>query len=307
MTWIYCLLIAVSAYVIFIAAPALVAYRSVFCRKTGVPFVDRDLKNSCLAPYEKRIAADFDFFRRHEKESVSICADDGVKLVGSYYSEGNRRLAICIHGYNSTPLNCFASLGRFLLSAGYDVLMPDQRAHGESGGKHSTLGLTEQYDVLSWIGWADGLAEVEEVILVGVSMGCASVAYASDKIRSPKVKGMILDCGFASPYEQIKTDCQARHVPYPLILPLIRDHAKRRLKIDISQQVGTSLEHTAIPALFMHGGKDTTVDLRVTEEHYRRCSSKKEFYFAENGFHANAFMTGGKEAEAAVSSFLASI
>lgn len=305
MILIYIALIVAGLYVIFILGPALVAFKMVFCRKSGTSFEERNLKGTYLEPYEKRIREDFRFFRELQSERITICAMDGIELVGDYYNSGHRKLAICMHGYNATPLNCFASIGKCLINAGYDVLLTQERAHGESGGRRSTLGMLEQYDVVAWTNWADTVSAVDEVVLIGVSMGCASVAYASDKISSPKVRAMILDCGFSSPYDQITFDCRTRHLPAKLLMPIIAGCAKRFLKIDITRPVGNSLEKTKIPALFMHGSNDATVPSHVSEVNFSRCVSRKELYIVDGADHAVAFIAGGKAAEDKVLTFLA--
>lgn len=304
MKFLICLGIIAAAYIVFVLAPAIVSYKSVFCRRKATPLEEKPISKTHFAPFEKQVSEDISFMRGFKSSKVTIEAFDGEKLVGNYYSAGKEKLAVCFHGYNSTPLNNFASTARFLIENGYDVLLISQRGHGESGGKCSTLGILEQKDVIFWSRWACEKSEIKQVFLIGVSMGCASVAYASDEITDEKVKGLILDCGFASPYSQIKNDCRKRYVPYWAMLPLIVKFAKRQFGIDIKETVSLSLQKTRIPCLFVHGNMDETVSLDVTKQNFECCAAPKELFIAENGYHATAFVSGGEKSKKVLMAFL---
>ncbi|MDO4815105.1 MAG: alpha/beta hydrolase [Bacillota bacterium] len=304
MTFVNCLLAAAGIYVLLVLAPSAVLYKVVFRRKNGIMFTDRDLSKTYLSGCADKMCEDIEHFRKLEYEPVSVTVPDGTELKGHYYSLGGDKLAICFHGYGSTTLNCFATMGRFLRSRGYDLLMPVERGHGESGGKCSTLGVLEQYDVKKWVEWACERDGIEKIVVAGVSMGCVAAAYASDAICGGKVKALILDCGYTSPYNQVIQDCKKRHLPYRLMMPVISTCAKIFDGLELKEPVWTHLERTTIPALFIHGGGDETVPLKETKINYEHCASPKRLYIAPEANHANAFLTGGKEAENAMKEFL---
>lgn len=304
MTFVCCLLVLAGLYVLFIAVPGVILYKVIFRRKNGIMFTDRDLSKTYLSSCADRIAEDTEWFRKLECESVSVKARDGAVLKGSYYSAGQGKLALCFHGYGSTTLNCFSTMGRFLLAQGYDLLLTEERGHGESGGKCSTLGVLEQYDVADWAEWACRRDGIEKIVVAGVSMGCAAVAYASDVMDAEKVRGLILDCGYTSPRSQIINDCKKRHIPHRLMMPVITVCAKAFDGLELQEPVWAHLERTSIPALFIHGGRDETVPLKETEENYAHCASEKTLFVAEKAYHANAFLAGGRDAENAMKSFL---
>lgn len=303
----YSLLAILALYVVFVAAPTLVVCLSVFCKKQGIPLTERDLSATYYAPYVPRLRQEADWFESLPCRRVTACAFDGATLEADYYAAGSSKLVICMHGYGSTPLNAYSVMGHFLMDRGYDLLFVYQRGHGISGGKRSTMGILEQEDVLSWANWACGRPELDTVILAGQSMGCAAVSYASDRLQNPKIKGMILDCGFLSPYSQMRRTCLERHLPPKLMMSHVRFFAKHLLGIDITHTVTDSLRRTSIPALFMHGAEDRAVPLTEVQETFDACASPKQLYVAPSGRHACAFLMGGAEAEAAVATFLNSI
>ena len=303
----YGLLLAIVLYVVFLAAPTLVVCLTVFGKKQGIPLTERDLRDTYYAPYLPKIHEDFAWFREQECQRVTIRAFDGAQLVGDYYPTQGRKLVICMHGYSSTPLNGFSAMGRFLMEMGYDLLLVHQRGHGVSGGNRSTMGILEQEDVLSWSQWACDRAETETVVFAGLSMGCAAVAYASDRLLHPKIKGMILDCGFTSPYNQMWRTCLERHLPPRLMMAHVWFFTKLLFRMDITRSTTENLSRTRIPALFIHGREDKAVPVSEVEENYRSCASEKQLYIAENARHACAFLAGGEEAGRTVRAFLNSI
>lgn len=306
MTIVYCLLILCGLYIILLLAPAIVMYKTVYCRKSAEEFDEKDLRGTAYEAYENRIKDDFSFIRRLTPERVTVKAYDGIKLTGYYYSSGSERLALCVHGYNTTALNCYAPMGRFFMERGYDVLLIHERGHGESEGKMSTLGIKEQFDVQTWTEWACARDGIHTVVIAGVSMGCTALSYASDAICDPKVKAMVLDCGYTSPYDQMVHDLKERHLPDRLLMPHLCALAERDIAEDLSENVRDSLAHTSIPALFMHGTADTTVPPEVSEGSFAVCASPKQLYIVPDAAHACSFLQGGEEAKAVLAEFLKS-
>lgn len=65
-------------------------------------------------------------------------------------------------------------MGRLFLRQGYRILLPDSRAHGESGGSVATYGLREGDDIHRWVDWLYGKGATC-VNGFGESMGAALV------------------------------------------------------------------------------------------------------------------------------------
>ena len=67
------------------------------------------------------------------------------------------------------------------LSHGFTVLIPDSRAHGESGGDFSTYGLKESDDVHRWFDWLVIQQHSKCIFGMGESMGAAILLQALEK------------------------------------------------------------------------------------------------------------------------------
>jgi hypothetical protein len=82
---------------------------------------------------------------------VHIQAGDGAQLKAWYIHPGdsNGASVILFHGVNDNREGV-AGYGGMFLHDGYSVLLPDSRAHGESGGDIATYGIRERQDVHLW-------------------------------------------------------------------------------------------------------------------------------------------------------------
>ena len=140
-------------------------------------------------------------------EDVWIRSEDSLKLHGTYFQgAGNveekkcKKAVICFHGYTSQGLADYGSISNYYLKRGYNVLLVDQRSHGQSEGKYIGFGCKDRYDAYRWIEWVIGQeGENVQILLHGNSMGGATVLMASGLDLPQQVKGIIADCPFTSP------------------------------------------------------------------------------------------------------------
>ena len=141
-----------------------------------------------------------------EYEKVSVESFDGHRLIGRYYEVSkDAPLCICVHGYRGTPARDFSGGARMLMEMGYNVLMPEQRATGESEGRAITFGMKEHKDCKTWIDYAiRRFGTGVKICLVGVSMGATTVLMSAVDGLPENVKGIAADCPFDSPVDIIK-------------------------------------------------------------------------------------------------------
>lgn len=299
------LLILFALFLIFCFGPALVAVIMVFRRGTQLD-LDAACSSEQFAPYADLLCSGSAALQAYSHEKVAISAPDGLRLCADYYDLHAEKTVIFAHGYRSSPMVNFAAQGAAFAARGWNVLMIRQRAHGESEGMRCYLGLKEQYDLLAWADWAAHRSGIRELVLYGMSMGAVAVAYASDKLDENVVRGVVIDCGFTSPYNQIKQDCIKRHVPWRLMMPLVRALAFLCYRIDIAKPVTSSLSRTKIPAFFLHGTADATVPYKQGLANYEACASVKAMFTADGAGHTESFLLKREEAENALFTFLSS-
>ena len=293
--WIF--LGVLAFYVLFSLIPTLFGYHFVFKRKIKVPFEKIDLPRTHLAPFAGRITDAFHFLQGCPQRQLTAESFDGLRLVGTFYDAGSENTVLFFHGFYTSAMTNFASQGRFFFENGYNLLFADQRAHGESGGDHVTLGILESEDVFSWIAALKEKTGTRRVLPYGTSMGAVTVAYASDRLDPADTPCMILDCGYSSPYDQLRSEMKKRHLPRILMMPTVLLLTRIHLHLKLKKKVSVPLKKTRIPALFLDCEGDKVVPLEQGTENFNACASEKERILVPGGSHTTAFLTGGEEAK----------
>ena len=112
-------------------------------------------------------------------EDVNLVADDGATLRAWYARPSifNGNSVLLLHGVGDNREG-MSGYAEFFLAHGYAVLLPDSRAHGESGGSIATYGLLESYDIRHWAEWLKSQSRADCVYGFGESMGAALVLEA---------------------------------------------------------------------------------------------------------------------------------
>ena len=284
----------------------LVMFLCVFHRKKEWVMEDSDLKGTQYEQVEQEFKGNIRIAKKMPREDVVIYATDGVRLVGKYYDVNSTKTLICVHGYQANCFNNFSLALQEFTKNGYNVLLIDQRAHGESGGNFTTMGYKEQYDLLKWVDWVEtNKPNVQEIYLYGISMGGTTIGLASDKLSETKVKAIVMEGAFNCFYEELSFSAQKIPFKKPAISFQVRA-LKTFLKADMMKSVTQSLSKTNIPVLFLHNENDVSVPLEFMQKNYDACTSKKEKIILPGNEHALCFMLGGEEVRQSIFSFLES-
>lgn len=294
-----------ALYLLFIAAPALIAFLIIFGRQKQAMPENAAASGEYYRPVAALLQEAAAEMNAVPHRDVSVTAKDGVTLRGRYYDLGFPATAVCVHGFRSSPEMNFGLLSRSLRKAGCNLLLVDQRAHGSSGGRLTGMGLLEQYDVPVWLDYLLANTGTEKLLLCGVSMGCFTLSMAAPALENYPVKGLVLDCGYRSVEEQVLQAGRERRLPMFLLLPLVRALGKLLLHADIRAEAAERLAENRIPALFLHGEDDTAVNPEDSKINCNACASEKRLLLVPGAEHTLALAVGGGEVRGAVEDFLA--
>ena len=290
-------------YVVFIVAPSIVAFHFIFSRMTSVKLDDVSKADSRYTPFIPAMIEGRDFIRNKNPEKVYVTSDDGLTLAAEYVDHGSDRTAIFFHGYHSDAGVNFPIQGKMFYEEGFNLILVDQRAHAESEGKRSTLGVLEGDDAVKWAEYAASRG-ADKIVVYGLSMGASGIALAADRFDPATVRTLVIDCGFTSPYNQLVCECKRRRLPWPFMMPWLRIAGKICLGIDIKKNTADALSKTRVPAFFIHGTADATVPVEEGKKNYAACASDKEIFLTEGAAHTVAFPAGGERAKDAMFSFI---
>ncbi len=126
-------------------------------------------------------------------EAAEFRSGDGVRLRGWYIpAEDSVKTVIICSGANGS-LDADVQVAPWLHEAGFNVLLFNWRAHGNSEGEVVTLGFNERYDLIAAVQFAKSKG-AERVGALGFSMG-ATVAIATAAVYDD-VNAVVADSPF---------------------------------------------------------------------------------------------------------------
>lgn len=110
-------------------------------------------------------------------EAAEFRSGDGLTLRGWYIPAVNSITTIIVCSGANGSLDSDVHVAPWLHEAGFNVLLFNWRAHGQSEGEVVTLGYNERYDLIAAVGFAKSKG-AEQIGVLGFSMGGA-VAIAT--------------------------------------------------------------------------------------------------------------------------------
>lgn len=215
---------------------------------------------------------------------------DQQNLVASTFLQDSNQWVICVHGYRSTGFDEMAAAAKTYFDAGYNVLVPDLRAHGRSSGKIIGLGWLDRLDLITWINLITDNNPQAQIILHGEGMGAAAVLMASGEKLPAQVKLLIADSSYTSVYSVFKYQLH-RLTQYPVnrFMSLANNYAKERIGYSLREaSVTRQLGSNHLPVLFLHGQKDQFILAKETDTLMEATAGVKERKIFENTGHLKA-------------------
>lgn len=235
-------------------------------------------------------------------QDVAITSPDGTHLSAWYVQPNNFNGAevILLHGVTDNREGV-AGFAPMFLNHGYAVLLPDSRAHGESGGSIATYGVKERNDIRQWSNWlkqhSNGC-----VYLFGESMGAAIALEATES--TPDLCAVAVESPFST-FREIAYDRMAEHSPFgtwfwrtagrPLIETALA-YARRRYAVDLTQaDPERAMEHSNVPTLLIAGTADRNIPMRHSAELMRTSASHAALWIVQGADHGAAVTAAGSQ------------
>lgn len=257
-------------------------------------------------PYREKALGLVDKALAEKYEPVYIKSFDGLKLFGKLYlKDPTAPFELMMHGYHGVAERDFCGGLNLALESGMNVLLIDERAHGKSEGKALTMGVLERLDCKSWAEYIAGRFENSKIILVGISMGAATVLMASELELPENVMGIIADCPYSSPEKIIKKEIEKMGFPPRLTYPIARMAGRIFAHFDIEAcSAEEAVSRTRLPILLIHGEDDRFVPCCMSHEIYEACASDKKLLTVPGAGHGLSYMLDYEAYAAAVNDFI---
>ena len=264
MKFIFPILTTAIILTLLVLLIAYICFRIVFYvpRKNETPSDELPVPEGELyEPYHPLMKKWIEEARGFAHEDFYIKSNDGLTLHAKYFEYApGAPMEIMFHGYRSEPTHDFGPLAYDLLKMGLMLLIPDQRAHGGSEGKHITFGVKESLDCVLWAELVAKEFENSPIILTGVSMGASTVLLASAKKLPKNVVCILADCPYSSPKAILCSVIKQMGFPVKPAYALAKLSAKWLGKFDMEESSAIeAVRESKIPILILHGDADDFV------------------------------------------------
>ena len=228
-------------------------------------------------------------------EGIKIKSFDKTLLFAEWFVNKGNKWVIILHGYGSNGRLMYYVARKFH-NKGYNVLVPDLRGHGLSGGSYVGMGYHDRLDLIKWIKKVKKIDRKSKIVLYGVSMGASTALMASSEKLPKNVKCIISDCAFTSAYDILKHQLKkAKKVPiFPFlnilnIICIIKNNYSLKKASPLKR-----IKKNKLPTFFIHGDDDNFVPTYMVFDLYTKCNSKKEIMIVNNAGHTVCEIVGKK-------------
>ncbi len=289
----------------FLTFQELMNRNAVLSQKLGTLFVGPSGLPQDNSVNEAKIA----WFYNQVLNEYEITNEKGFKLK-AYLLPAEKESDVyvfCSHGYRGNGRLEFQNMAKFYHEKGYNLFIVDHQAAGESDGKYIGFGYHEYKDCFRWLDFMrNEFGKDIQIILHGVSMGCATVTMMSGNDRLPaNVKFTVADCGYTSAKDEFVHNVSAvKFAAMPVMA--VADKFNKLISGYKFKEVNPieAVKNARVPMLFIHGSIDDFVPTKMVYELYNNCSSEdKDILIVEGAAHAESYPVDSTSYEAKINKF----
>ncbi len=259
--------------------------------------------------YDREIKAqrfDEQWYNNCRKEEMLIDSPNGYQVKGVFLQPLNTKNTVIIsHGITENKLNSMKYV-RMYERLGFNTFVFDHRRHGESGGKTTSYGHYEKFDLQAVVNTVRSIIGDNAILGIhGESMGAATTLLYAGSIED-NADFYIADCAFSDFSKQVSHVIKkqtALRTKLPVHLANIFLRLRDGYSIwDISPK--EAVANIESPVLFVHSLQDEFILPEMSDEMYEVKNGPKEIKRFEKGAHAQSFNENPVEYEQTVKDFL---
>ena len=247
-------------------------------------------------------AAEYDSYKRAVKIQASK-----LELHGEYFDFGAEKAVIIIPGRMESCLYSYFFAEPYRVS-GYNVLVIDNRAHGLSGGKISSLGYREYKDIIAWSRYLKSLGN-KKTVLHGICIGASCALFAATDEKNPDaVDALVVEGMYTTFFESFKNHMYDMKKP---VFPLAYGVMLYILVVSGANVVTDGpvkrIKNLRKPILFLHSREDVFSLPEKAEILYNKCPSVKKIAWFDKGAHSRIRINNEAAYDRSVEDFLQNI
>lgn len=246
---------------------------------------------------------------RADYEDVSFTSADGLALKGwlvkpARHIQRSSAIIIC-HGVGANRSD-FTELAASLSRRGQFVLLFDFRAHGESGGRRTSLGYHEQKDIVAALGFLKARAEIDpkRIGIYGFSLGGSSAILAAAKTGA--FAAVVADSAFTSLRDQARDAITGfYHLPsFPFLqLAVLGYELYFQTRVDSISPISVIATLAPKPVLIIAGEGDKLIPADNGRKLFAAAADPKELWIIPGADHGGTLAVAGSEYEKRVGEF----
>jgi pimeloyl-ACP methyl ester carboxylesterase len=248
-----------------------------------------------------------------KREDFQVLARDGATLRGWKVraAQPNGDWVLLFHGVGDNRSGVLEH-SLILLDAGYNAVMMDARAHGESEGAMATYGWIERHDTQAIVDTLEATEHPRHLFALGESMG-AGIALQSAAIE-PRIEAVVAEAPFANLREASYDYAGLRRSPWlgkTLFAPgtwTMIYRAERMANLpaaEVSPMKAVSAR--AFPVLLICDGGDVALPCRHTKMIFDAAIGRKEMWIVPEAYHTAALGDQPEEFRRRVLTFFESV
>ncbi|MFP7306645.1 alpha/beta hydrolase [Enterococcus faecalis] len=244
------------------------------------------------------------------KETVKVPVNqtnlNQLQLTGYYKNQDSDTTIVAVGGFrgNGWPDPSSPEYGietKMLEDLGYNVLLTEPRASGESEGQYITMGYYEKDDYAAFVNNELSKHPNQKIILYGGSMGASTALGSLQNDFGSQIKAIIAIAGYKSIRNELVTVLSTLNINGNNIELILKNLENRyltsRIQINLEDEVPMEgVFSSSIPKLLLHGDADTFVLPSNSQALLENAAgSKNELYFIPGGTHSNLFNISNPE------------
>lgn len=218
-------------------------------------------------------------------------AFDGIELSAYSFEQKkpSKKWLIAVHGYGKSASSMFPIAHPFY-EAGFNVLLPECRGTGHSGGNCLGLGWLDRQDVVKWVFSILNDCPDAQIALYGISTGADAVLMASGEELPANVRCIISDSAYANLVDEYNYLLRKTKINSVLVAGFMTFSTSliTSFRAGYSFKNASALQQVArskIPTLFIHGGSDTLVPTEMVYLLYNVAACPKELLVVPQATH----------------------
>lgn len=240
-------------------------------------------------------------------EKISVVSADSLVLRGYWIhrpGDTARTTLLLLHGIGGCKERWIPTAA-WLWRNGYDAIVYDARAHGESEGQYCTYGYYEKHDVSAFVDFVERNSPGSRVGIWGNSLGGAVALQALEQDK--RLQFGLVESTFAN-FHDVVLDYQTRMFKLPSRWfandGIARAAAVAHFEPDAVRPV-RSARNIRQPVFLAHGDADDRVKVDYGRQIFENlASSDKELHIVPGANHFTVMDRGGQAYKGAVLAFI---